>query len=455
MNVENLREKYPNFIYKNFSLRQNGKNLEISFNFQVPPDIEFNPKVVINNVPGDRLEQVPQGVLNNLVFHMGLAEIPSYWKATCSGRIVIEAGKLDNYQISWWSKLLTEGMGQFFWENGIEEVGDFFTIESHGQVFGGGGEVDGQAVLIPVGGGKDSAVTLQLLGKREPQAGVFMLNPISASERISEIAGIKDRVAVERKIDSRLLALNTQGYMNGHTPFSSYLAFLSIFCAYIYGYSKVAFSNERSSDEANVESRGRRINHQYSKTIEFEKDFRSYNEKYLTNVSYFSFLRPLHELQIAKLFSEMHDYFEAFRSCNVGQKRDRWCNHCPKCLSTYILLHPFLKEDQMRKIFSADLFADSSLYSILEQLVRDDCVKPFECVGTRIELRAAMAMSIQMLKKDGAALPVLLKMVFDKGIIDLSMVSVADKLLQDWNGDNFLDGEYKSILRKALALTNT
>jgi hypothetical protein len=109
----------------------------------------------------------------------------------------------------------------------------------------------------------------------------------------------------------------------------------------------------------------------------------------------------------------------------------------------------------MRKIFSADLFADSSLYSILEQLVRDDCVKPFECVGTRIELRAAMAMSIQMLKKDGAALPVLLKMVFDKGIIDLSMVSVADKLLQDWNGDNFLDGEYKSILRKALALTNT
>ncbi len=450
MNVENLRKKYPTFIYKNFFLRQNGRDLEISFNFQIPPDIEFNPKVVIKSLPEGRLEQVPQGVLNNLAFHMGLAEIASYWKTMCSPRIIIEAGKLDDYQISWWSKLLTEGMGQFFWENGIEKVEDFFSIESHGQIFGQRAEVSRQRTLIPVGGGKDSAVTLGLLGKSEP--GVFMLNPILASQRISKIAGIKDEVSIQRKIDPRLLDLNEKGYLNGHTPFSSYLAFLSIFCAYVYGYSEVAFSNERSSDESNVIFNGKKINHQYSKTTEFEVDFRSYNEKYLTNVKYFSFLRPLHELQIAKLFSEMPVYFEAFRSCNVGQKSDSWCGHCPKCLSTYILLHPFLELAQMEKIFSADLFADSSLYSVLEQLVRGDMVKPFECVGTRIELKAAMAMSIERLERGGATLPVLLKMSLDNGLTEISMASVGDKLLHDWNSDNFLDSKLESVLRKALKL---
>src|SRR5213079_2303944 len=97
-----------------------------------------------------------------------------------------------------------------------------------------------------------------------PNAGAFMLNPIPASERISEIAGVEDRVVVIRKIDSRLLDLNRQGYLNGHTPFSSYLAFLSVFCAYLFGYSEVAFSNEASSNEANVVSGGRSVNHQYS-----------------------------------------------------------------------------------------------------------------------------------------------------------------------------------------------
>ena len=452
MKVKDLRREYPDFIYKSFFFRQNGEDLEISFNFQVAPDIEFTPKLFLKNVPEGRLKQVPQSVLNNLVFHMGLFEIPSYWKATCSPHIIIEAGKLDNYQTSWWTKLLTEGMGQFFWENGIEAGSDFFKVESHGQVFEEPVEVSGEKILIPVGGGKDSAVTLQLLGNRKPPVGVFMLNPIPASQRISEIAGVEEKIVVERKIDLRLLDLNAKGYLNGHTPFSSYLACLSILCAYLYGYSKVAFSNERSSNEANVISNGKRVNHQYSKTTEFEEDFRNYNEKYLTNVSYFSFLRPLHELQIAKLFSETPAYFEAFRSCNVGQKTDSWCNHCPKCLSTYILLHPFLEHDQIGKVFSANLFADPSLYSTLEQLVRDDCVKPFECVGTRIELKAAMAMSIERLKRDGVTLPVLLQKALDNDLTDSSMVSVASKLLHDWNSDNFLDDELTNILRKALRL---
>lgn len=450
MNVETLREKYPNFVYKSFDSKRNSGNLDLSFNFQAPPDIEFNPKVVLKNIPQGALDQVPRQALNNFVFHLGLAEIPSYWKATCSPTIRIEAGQLDNYQVEWWKKLLMKGMGQFFWENGIEAGSNFFTIESQGQVFGNKAEVLRRRVLIPVGGGKDSAVTLQLLGNRKPIAGVFILNSVPASERLSQIAKIDDKVIVERVIDPRLLDLNAKGYLNGHTPFSSYLAFLSNFCAFVYEYSDVAFSNERSSDEANTILDGKKINHQYSKTTEFEQDFRDYTGKYLSNVSYFSFLRPLYELQIAELFSKMPQYFEAFRSCNVGQKTDSWCGHCPKCLSTYVLLHPFLSQDQIVSVFSHDLFEDDSLYSTLEQLVREDLVKPFECVGTRVELKAALALSARKLVESGSSLPSLVKRAEDARLFDKSMIDIADKLLHDWNSNNFLDDGMKVILKEAL-----
>lgn len=63
---------------------------------------------------------------------------------------------------------------------------------------------------------------------------------------------------------------------------------------------------------------GEKVNHQYSKTYEFENDFAEYSKKYLkANVKYFSFLRPLNEMQIAKIFSRYTKYHKVFKSCNV------------------------------------------------------------------------------------------------------------------------------------------
>ena len=107
-------------------------------------------------------------------------------------------------------------------------------------------------------------------------------------------------------------------------------------------------------------------------------------------VQYFSFLRPLSELQIAKLFSEFEAYHPVFRSCNVGSKTDSWCGHCPKCLFTWIILSPFLPKEKLVSIFGKDLMSDSSLQPILEELNGTAAVKPFECVGTVEEVRACM-----------------------------------------------------------------
>lgn len=110
-----------------------------------------------------------------------------------------------------------------------------------------------------------------------------------------------------------MLELNEKGFLNGHTPFSAMLAFTSYFVAYLSGKKYIAVSNEQSSNESNI--KGEKINHQYSKSFEFEEEFRWYINNYLEDhVQYFSMLRPLNELQIAKLFSNMKNiikYLEA------------------------------------------------------------------------------------------------------------------------------------------------
>jgi len=405
MKLKNLRKKYPKFIYEKYSYKISGNNLEIFFNFQVEeklssppslrslrslrsviePDIYFRPKVVIENIDKSQIKKVGDSALNNLIFHLGLMEIPSYWKATCSPEIIIKAGpssmkaspsspsSMSKEQTLWWKDLIINGMGQFFYENKINfKKPNFLTMKSKTDTnlprsnLGNLSKLKNE-VLVPMGGGKDSVVTLEILKKARKNIECFSLNPTEAAKKIMKIAGYKNPIIVKRKIDKKLLELNRQGFLNGHTPFSSYLAFLSIFCAVIFGQKYITFSNERSSNEGNVKYLGKIINHQWSKSFEFEKKFRKYSQKYLTSgVEYFSFLRPLYEIQIAKLFSKYPQYFSSFLSCNVayqtvsGTKKPtkKWCGKCSKCLFVFAILYSFVKEKELLKIFGKNLFED-------------------------------------------------------------------------------------------------
>lgn len=236
--------------------------------------------------------------------------------------------------------------------------------------------------LIPIGGGKDSCVTLELLKSFKNDNLCLMIGGKLPSIEAAKIAGYGDKIIhVKRTIDKNLLELNKQGFLNGHTPFSSMLAFLSYLIATLVGKRYIALSNESSSNESNVE--GEKINHQYSKSFEFEQDFRYYADKYLKiGVEYFSMLRPLNELQIAMLFSKSEKYHSIFRSCNVGSKTIpwEWCGNCPKCLFVYIILSPFLYKDKLIKIFNQDLFEKQDLLNTFIDLCGYGKTKPFECV---------------------------------------------------------------------------
>ena len=101
-------------------------------------------------------------------------------------------------------------------------------------------------------------------------------------------------ISAKRTLDSNMLELNRQGYLNGHTPFSALVAFSGIIAARMHGLTMVALSNESSANESTVQ--GSTVNHQYSKSFKFEEDFHYYQTTYLKGSAYyFSMLRPLSE----------------------------------------------------------------------------------------------------------------------------------------------------------------
>jgi UDP-N-acetyl-alpha-D-muramoyl-L-alanyl-L-glutamate epimerase len=416
MNYKNLRIEYPKFYYKSYIWEVVGNDLNVVFQFSAGDEYIFAPKLSFKNIDADRVKTIHDKI-DNLIFNIGMVELLSYWKAFASPEIVVECGNLDDYQINWWHDLLINGMSQFFYENGID-----FTENNFVKYFSLGEaknpdliNISSDKLLVPIGGGKDSSVTAEILSNNFKDVSAFLLNPSKASLEISEIAGLSN-VIVERTLDNKILELNEKGFLNGHTPFTTLLSFISVLSAVLGNFGTIIFSNERSSDEENIKYKGKNINHQYSKTFDFENKFREYNLKYLSNVNYFSFLRPIYDIQIAKIFSKFDKYFSVIRSCNVGQKTNSWCGKCPKCLSTFILLYPFLKENTI-KIFGKNLLEDKKLDPILNSLINDNTVKPFECVGTREEIRLALKNKVS-------------------------------SILNSW-GKNNLDDKYERILKEA------
>jgi len=453
MNIKDLRLKYPEFIYESFKHELNGCDLHISFHFSLNPDIVFRPSIVIRNIDTSIYKNLEQKVIDNLIFHLGLIEMLSYWKATSSPVITVKAGYLDDNQITWWSKLLIKGMGEFFYLNKIDFTSpDFVVIKADSNIkFLQKAEISNLKKLVPLSGGKDSTVTLNLL-KELSDIGLFMLNPTKATRDIAAQAKVSNQVLVDRNIDSRLIELNAEGYLNGHTPFSAYLAFLSLFCAYLFDYSGIVFSNERSSNESNVRYLGYDINHQYSKSFEFENAFREYNNDYLSSIDYYSFLRPLYEIQISKLAASFPLDLPIIKSCNRGQKENIWCGDCPKCLSTYILLYPFVETKQIVGIFGKDLYEDVLLIDLLDSLVDETKVKPFECVGTYDELKAGLYLSINKYNSD---LPVLLKRAQEVLKRDSrEWKIVAEGLMSSWDENNNAPENLSQLLKGELNAQN-
>ena len=255
--------------------------------------------------------------------------------------------------------------------------------------------------LVPIGGGKDSVVTLELLKSLEAERKIkpvaFVVNPHPPMTRCIE-AGEVDAIVVKRRLDPQLFKLNEQGALNGHIPITAINSAIAVIAAIRNQACEIAFSNERSANEGNLTINGVEVNHQYSKSFAFEQAFANHIKKHVvSNLSYYSALRPLSEFTIAQLFLKETRYDKVFTSCNrafridPSKRYDHWCGECDKCRFVYLIMAPHTNPDRLNNIFGKNLLEDESQLDGFKGLLGiGGSHKPWDCVGEYDESRLSL-----------------------------------------------------------------
>lgn len=338
--------------------------------------------------------------LDAALFSLHLVAGVSYYKAKLPPEIVIESGTLTKEQAEFWNNLYTLGLGEFFYRNNLDFRNYVRFPWSDRTMHNDQRTTPSGAfgAILPIGGGKDSLVAVELLRS----AGIdFDLVMFGNHARIREVAAEvgKPLLQIRRTIDPKLMELNAAGAWNGHVPITAYVSLASMIVGMLHGKRDVVLANERSANSGNAEVDGIVINHQYSKSLDAERALQDYISKYITgDARVFSVLRPMSELDIARRFAANGKYFNVFSSCNKNFKQGgapsvtRWCGKCPKCAFVFVILGAFIPRRRMAEMFGEDLLMKTELLDMYKDLTGYGAMKPFECVGEFEEVIAALAL---------------------------------------------------------------
>jgi hypothetical protein len=385
-----MKPPFERFIFENLSFTPQTKKLV--FEYSLDQKISFHEEFVF---PFDFAPHYDKKALERAMFGAFVMCGISYYKAFLPATIEFQGEGLSEAQAKFFEKTWTEGLGEFFYRNHIPSKGKirFPAAEENASAPVRVKNLEGS--LVPLGGGKDSLVTAEILKSSGENFETWTLGKFPLIENMTAQIGVP-HIMVERKLDPKLFELNAQGALNGHVPISAILAFLSVITAILQGKENIILSNEHSANEPTVGD----VNHQYSKSLEFEKDFQNYVRDFISpDVHYFSLLRPLSELKIAELFVKKcwKKYSQLFASCNTNYKLKTnnsslspWCASCPKCAFVFTILAPFVKREELIALFGKNLFEDSSLEMTFRELLGLEKNKPFECVGEIEEVRYAL-----------------------------------------------------------------
>lgn len=387
--------KYKTFVFKDY--RFDLSAMQLTLRYGLDDEIDFSETYTFN-VPS--MGAFNQTAFDKACFGLFMMAGISYYKAYLPENIVIEKGSLSSEQAAFFDRVYRNGLGEFYVRNDLGPPASI-AFPASGAPGASATPIDDLAgSLVPVGGGKDSLVSVELLRGANQAFSTWnvghseLLGPL-----LERIGG--EHLAVDRNIDPKLLELNHQGAYNGHVPISAILAFAAVATAILSGKRDIVLSNESSAGEGNLNYHGLAVNHQYSKTLEFERDFQGYIAQNITpSIRYFSLLRPMSELRIAELFTAqwLEKYQGVFTSCNRNFKQGNanplsWCGECPKCAFVYLVFAPFVPRDQLATLFGANLFLKPELEQAYRELLGIEGHKPFECVGEIRECRQAVLMA--------------------------------------------------------------
>jgi len=379
------------FIFKGYDFNLKKGEVLFHFGFKGEKNIDFTEKISFPPVESKIPEALLKSLLDNLMLILGI----SYWKLYCPKEIVIEPNFLTEEQTKFWDTVYTKGLGEFFYKNKIDFRGLIKFPFNDKAIPAPVNFTKQNRFLVGIGGGKDSIVSAELLKKSDKQFDLVTSGFPIQIEIAKMIGG--GVINTFRQIDPKLLEFNKEkGAYNGHIPISVYYAFLLLLIAALFDYKNVIVGNEKSANYGNIEYLGEMINHQWSKSEEFEKLFNKYVKKFITpDIEYSSVLRNMTELQVVEEFVRYPKYFKVFSSCNKNYKisnpsSEKWCGECPKCLFVFISLAAFLPKKEVLDIFGKNLLEEKRLMSLFEELIGVRNFKPFECVGTEEEVKEAL-----------------------------------------------------------------
>lgn len=365
-----------------------GPQLSESFYFPVQPEGVRAPRQV-----------AVDGLLDAIHWIAGM----SYWKTACPAEIVFQLRAPDVWQAGFLRRLYEYGLAEFAHQNQLD-LSSRLNFPAH---VGAPPEQQpalnlNPTALVPIGGGKDSLVVLESL-----RAAGFSVQPavVGQAPLIRQVveAGGLSLLQVRRTLAPELRELNAAGAYNGHVPITALNSAVLSLLALRQGCSWLVFANERSADQpTRSDGLGAGVNHQYSKSLAFERDWRDYLHRYVGGPEYFSMLRPWRELAVCRSFTRMQTYHGVFSSCNRNFHLDgprlagdgaasRWCGHCPKCQFVFLALAPFMSVQALSDIFGANLLADPAQIEPFGELLGLHGERPFECIGEVAECRAAIA----------------------------------------------------------------
>ena len=321
----------------------------------------------------------------------------SYYKAAVPNEIRIDGYAIDAATAVLLQQVYVHGLGEFAYRNGLSLHGRVrFPVAAQAAAAAPSAGLR-QHALVAIGGGKDSLVSIEALRG----AGIDQtVTWIGGSQLIAACAARTGlpTLNIGRALAPELFDYNRQGAWNGHIPVSAINSAIMVLAALLQGVDQVVFSNERSASYGSMIPGTGEVNHQWSKGWAFEQAFGDYVHSHVAaDLHYYSLLRPLSELAVARQFARTDHYDAHFSSCNrnfhlLGERpTNRWCGVCPKCHFVFLALAPFMPKPRLVGIFGRNLLDDVNQTGGFDALLEYQDHKPFECVGEGQESRAAMA----------------------------------------------------------------
>lgn len=395
----------------------------VSFNYQIETNektFKFCEKFELpNTLPNNK---TVEKLLHALHIALGI----SYYKPFIPPEI-LHPYQMDKGEADFWNEVFLKGLGEFLYTNRLSPAQIAKFSSSSGQTIDNKkDEIHWKKeALLGVGGGKDSIVAGEILKELSIETTGYVLATASnrgQTRHVVEKMGI-DLLSVKRYLDPQVLEINKmEETYNGHVPISLIFALTGCLLATAESKSYVVVANEASASIPTTKWQGLDVNHQWSKSLEFEKLFQSYLHKFVSvDLHYFSLIRPLSSVAVAKIFSNYEKYFEVFTSDNslfkinpTEREHPRWSRDSPKSLSSYILLAPWMSEENLDRTFGSNFLNKAELEDLFLALVGIKGEPVLDCVGTRDELILSLSLLVEQDKHKGSYL---LKLAIEKGIL--------------------------------------